>query len=97
MTGGSAYVLDLDEQFEQKINPQNIEISRVSTDEDSVALKELIYAHLEATDSERAKEILADWAGFQPKFWKIVPKTQAKPQPAVVEEATTALPAPVAQ
>ena len=44
------------------------------------AVQQLIYRHLEATESQRAREILADWPRFAGTFWKVVPKAPtAKP------------------
>ncbi len=84
MTGGEAYILDMDEVFLDRYNPQLITPSRLENDADIVAVKALIYKHLEVSESERAKEILADWATYQPKFWKVTPTVPAaKP---VVEE-----------
>ena len=79
MTGGSAYVLDLEERFSEQFNPGLVVIDRL-TDEDKVVLQQLIYRHLEATESQRAKEILGDWPRFAGHFWKVKPKPPiAKP------------------
>ena len=45
----------------------------------SRALRALIYRHLELTESARAKEILGDWARFEPLFWKVVPLPPVDP------------------
>jgi glutamate synthase domain-containing protein 2/glutamate synthase domain-containing protein 1/glutamate synthase domain-containing protein 3 len=74
MTGGVAYVLDLENRMPMRLNPELVLNERLSAEEDILALKELIYKHLERTESDRAKEILADWASFENKFWKIRPK-----------------------
>jgi glutamate synthase (NADPH/NADH) large chain/glutamate synthase (ferredoxin) len=94
MTGGQAFVLDLEGRFENLINPGLIVAERL-TAEDEVVVKQLIYQHLEATESRRAKDILADWAKFQPNFWKAVPKPPAakppEPKPdAVISEKVVA-------
>jgi glutamate synthase domain-containing protein 3 len=41
---------------------------------DDAILKRLIENHAKYTDSRRAKEILADWAGYRTKFVKVFPK-----------------------
>jgi glutamate synthase domain-containing protein 2/glutamate synthase domain-containing protein 3 len=83
MTGGVAYVLDIEDQFPSMYNPELIAIERLTAEEDIVLLKELIYKHLERTESDRAREILADWNTWQPKFWKVAPKLpDAKPSEA---------------
>ncbi|HEX4086043.1 MAG TPA: glutamate synthase-related protein [Chthoniobacteraceae bacterium] len=82
MTGGMAYVLDLEDQFESLYNPALVVLERLS-EPDVTAVQQLIYRHLEATDSERAREILADWPKFGARFWKVRPHTAAPaPKPA---------------
>ena len=50
----------------------------------TVAVKELVYKHLERTESDRAKEILSDWSRYQSKFWRIRPINVAPaPKPAI--------------
>jgi glutamate synthase (NADPH/NADH) large chain/glutamate synthase (ferredoxin) len=79
MTGGQAYVLDLEEKFADLYNPGLVVLERL-TDEDKVVLQQLIYKHLDATDSPRAREILGDWPKFAASFWKVRPKPPvAKP------------------
>ncbi len=76
MTGGVAYVLDLDAKFEGLYNPQLVGVERLA-EPDVALVQQLIYKHLENTESERAKEILADWPRFGPKFWKVRPHPPA--------------------
>jgi glutamate synthase (NADPH/NADH) large chain/glutamate synthase (ferredoxin) len=76
MTGGQAFVLDLEERFPELYNPGLVVIERL-TDEDKVAVQQLIYKHLENTESSRAREILADWPRFQGAFWKVKSHTPA--------------------
>jgi glutamate synthase domain-containing protein 2/glutamate synthase domain-containing protein 1/glutamate synthase domain-containing protein 3 len=85
MTGGVAYVLDLDDKFESLFNPQLIGVERLA-DDDVALVQKLVYKHLENTDSERAKEVLADWSRFGPKFWKVRPHPPAA-KPAEVKPA----------
>ncbi|HEX8311496.1 MAG TPA: glutamate synthase large subunit [Chthoniobacteraceae bacterium] len=99
MTGGVAYVLDLEERFADLYNPGLVVNERL-TDEDKVVLQQLIYRHLEATESVRAREILADWNRFAGAFWKVVPRppaakpAEAKPEAkteTVISEKVTAI------
>ncbi|MEP6667671.1 MAG: glutamate synthase large subunit [Chthoniobacter sp.] len=78
MTGGLAFILDMEERFSDLYNPGMVGIERL-TDDDKGLVQKLIYKHLEATESARAKEILADWQKFAGRFWKVVPKSAAKP------------------
>ena len=97
MTGGTAYVLDLDDAFEGLYNPQLVRLERLGAEEDESRVKELIYKHLEATDSVRAKEILAEWGRFVGKFWKVCPLPPAAAKAtAVVAKSPTAVVSPAA-
>jgi glutamate synthase domain-containing protein 3 len=94
MTGGVAYVLDEHSALKRNLNPELVLMEPLSEESDTVLVKELIYKHLERTESELAKEILGDWAAFQQKFWKVrpiyVPSVQSVAVPPVplVEKAT---------
>ncbi len=91
MTGGQAFVLDLEERFAELYNPGLVGIERL-TDEDKVAVQQLIYKHLENTESLRARDILADWLRFQGAFWKVKPRTPAaKPVEAKPPASTEAV------
>jgi glutamate synthase (NADPH/NADH) large chain/glutamate synthase (ferredoxin) len=82
MTGGTAYVLDLEEKFSELYNPGLVVVERLS-DEDKVIVQQLVYRHLEATESARAKQILGEWSKFAAHFWKVKPKPPAaKPSEA---------------
>jgi len=85
MTGGLAYVLDLEDGFSRNLNRELVTAERIM-EEDALLLKGLIYQHLEKTESQRAREILADWGSFQPKFWRIHPV-----QPATAKAAALSL------
>jgi glutamate synthase domain-containing protein 3 len=87
MTGGVAYVLDLEDAFADRYNPQLITPYRLEEEGDVKALKGLIYRHLELTDSQRAKEILADWPKFAAKFWKVCPTVPDAPKVAETTKA----------
>lgn len=86
MTGGVAYVLDLEGTLPDLYNPALV-LHEALNDEDAVVVKQLVYQHLDKTESKRAKEILADWPKFAAKFVKIrpraaVPKVAAEPAQA---------------
>ena len=87
MTGGLAYVLDLDDSFPANVNPELVTIERLEAESDIVTVKKLVYKHLERTESDRAKEILGDWQRYEPKFWKIRPiHIPAVPKPVLTSE-----------
>jgi glutamate synthase (NADPH/NADH) large chain len=90
MSGGIAYVLDVDGLFARRCNPAMVDLEpvlpegeqevRVSRDlwhtgrTDEVVLKTLIEHHAKHTGSARAKEILANWPQYRAKFVKVFPK-----------------------
>ncbi|MEX2575787.1 MAG: glutamate synthase large subunit [Halofilum sp. (in: g-proteobacteria)] len=77
MTGGFAYVLDLDREFVDRHNRELIEIHRVTAErwEANVQhLRELLTEHVQATGSAFAAEILEDLSDYLPRFWLVTPK-----------------------
>ncbi|MBC3765225.1 glutamate synthase large subunit [Neptunicella marina] len=76
MTGGFAYVLDEDNDFEQRVNADLVETLGI---EDKVILSEhlrgLINQHYEETGSEHALNLLTNFAEYLPKFRLVKPKT----------------------
>jgi glutamate synthase (NADPH/NADH) large chain len=77
MTGGFAYVLDIDRDFVDRYNHELIDIHRMtpeSMESHLHHLRALISTHVEATDSEWGATILDDYRTFLPKFWLVKPK-----------------------
>ncbi|NDA26162.1 MAG: glutamate synthase large subunit [Verrucomicrobia bacterium] len=90
MSGGLAYVLDEDGRFEKRYNPGMVTLEKLSGAEDAKALQAIIYQHLEATESKKAKEILAKWDEYAPKFRKVVPHPPVSTLPASQSTVTPA-------
>ena len=76
MTGGLAYFLDEDGSFQEKVNAEIVKVQRVMTPAGEQQLKELLEAHVEHTDSPKAKSILTNWLEYLPKFWQVVPPSE---------------------
>jgi glutamate synthase (NADPH/NADH) large chain len=77
MTGGFAYVLDIDRDFVDRYNHQLIDIHRITPESMEAHLhhlRALIMAHIEATGSEWGDMILDDYRTFLTKFWVVKPK-----------------------
>ncbi|NIL93878.1 MAG: glutamate synthase large subunit [Woeseiaceae bacterium] len=77
MTGGFAYVLDIDRRFVDRYNHELIEIHRITPESMEAHLHHLramIMKHVEATGSEWGEQILDDYRTFLPKFWLVKPK-----------------------
>lgn len=77
MTGGIAYFLDEDGAFPAKVNREIVQIQRICTSAGEEQLKTLIEAHLDRTGSPKAAVILANWSEYLPKFWQVVPPSEA--------------------
>ena len=73
MSGGTAYVLDREGDFSARCNRQMVHLEELAAD-DADELKAMIERHEALTSSSRAGAILADWAGYLPKFVKVMPK-----------------------
>ncbi len=77
MTGGLAYFLDEEGSFPTKVNPEIVQIQRVINKAGEQQLQSLIQAHCDRTGSAKAQEILANWSTYLPKFWQVVPPSEA--------------------
>jgi glutamate synthase (ferredoxin) len=85
MTGGLGYFLDEEGNFAEKVNPEIVKLQRVKSKIGEQQLKELITAHAEKTGSKKAKLILDNWTEYLPKFWQVVPPSEAD-SPEVADE-----------
>ena len=73
MSGGVAYVLDMESDLYMKLNKTLVAIEAVSNKYDVMELNELIKEHVAYTNSTIGKEILENFGEYLPKFKKIVP------------------------
>jgi glutamate synthase (NADPH/NADH) large chain len=69
MSGGVAFVLDLDEG---RVNPELVELAPVDG-EAADELEALVRRHLEETGSPVAEALLADWAAAVRRFTEVMP------------------------
>ncbi len=84
MSGGIAYVLDEDGQFEKRCNRQMVALENVDADNNDEALENLLEAdesrlihyitsHRNLTGSAIADIILADWDAYRSRFVRVMP------------------------
>ena len=73
MSGGLAYVLDRDNEFEIHCNKSAVDLVGVTEDEDVQQLKSLIEEHYKSTQSTVAKRVLDEWEETLSKFIKVYP------------------------
>ncbi|MDX1374023.1 MAG: glutamate synthase large subunit [Burkholderiales bacterium] len=90
MSGGIAYVLDVDGEFERRCNTAMVDIEPLLSEveqrskvdpalwhrgePDEAIARRLIEKHARATGSRRAREVLERWSDHRPRFLKIFPK-----------------------
>ena len=83
MTGGFAYVLDLDNQFIDRLNRELVDLSRV-VGEAMTAYQHYLYSLIEEfvaeTHSEWGHELLDDFDDYVRRFWLVKPKAASLQQ-----------------
>ena len=72
MSGGIAYVYDLNGDFETKCNKETLELETLSAD-DIKEVKQFVTKHNKFTDSKVARFILDAWDVEILKFVKVMP------------------------
>lgn len=78
MTGGLGYFLDEDGSFPKKVNAELIKIGRINSTAGQKQLQDLITAHYQRTNSQKAKMILDNWESYLSKFWQVIPPSEAE-------------------
>jgi glutamate synthase (NADPH/NADH) large chain len=77
MTGGFAYILDIERDFVDLYNHELIDIHRITPESMEAHLhhlRKLLIAHVDATESVWGAAILEDYRTYLPKFWVVKPK-----------------------
>ena len=83
MSGGIAYVLDMDSRLYMKVNKAMVNIERVTDKYDVQELKSMIQEHVSYTNSEVGKKILDHLDDYLPKFKKIIPEDYERMMAAI--------------
>lgn len=73
MSGGIAYVLDEDSHLYRNLNREMVRIEKVENKYDRQELQEMIRRHVEATGSEKGRQVLERFEEYLPRFKKIIP------------------------
>ncbi|XP_018895699.1 uncharacterized protein [Bemisia tabaci] len=87
MSGGIAYVLDVDGSFRGKCNPEMVELLPLELQEDLDYVKSLLIEFHEKTGSEIAKELVSVWPEPAKKFIKVFPYEYQRALRQLAEEA----------
>jgi glutamate synthase (NADPH/NADH) large chain len=72
MSGGIAYVYDIDGDFKSKCNLEMVKLKEIN-DHDAKIIHTLINNHFRYTESKRAEEILKDFDNSMQNFVKVIP------------------------
>ena len=87
MSGGIAYVLDKNRDFESKVNTEMVELSGIEEPNEIAFVRNLIEDHHHYTGSELAARILSDFTRALPRFVKVLPTDYKR---VMLEEAAKA-------
>ncbi|XP_010671474.2 glutamate synthase 1 [NADH], chloroplastic isoform X3 [Beta vulgaris subsp. vulgaris] len=74
MSGGVAYIFDVDGKFHLRCNPELVDLDKVEDEEDITTLRMMIQQHQRHTNSKLAQEVLANLDYLLPKFIKVFPR-----------------------
>lgn len=73
MSGGIAYILDINGDFSYYCNQDMVELTILTDYEDVRELQEMISTHWKHTKSTIAEKVLVNWDEYLPKFVKVLP------------------------
>ena len=74
MSGGMAFIYDVDTLLPERINADSVIYQRLETDYWETELRGLIAEHWRETQSAFAQQLLVDWEHEKGHFWQVVPK-----------------------
>jgi glutamate synthase (NADPH/NADH) large chain len=85
MSGGIAYVYDVDRRFEGRCNLELVDLEGLS-EEDEVEVRALISEHAARTGSLVARNVLASWdRGARERLVKVMPRDYKRALDAAAE------------
>jgi glutamate synthase (NADPH/NADH) large chain len=74
MSGGVAYVLDVDGKFKKRCNLEMVDLEALVDAAEIDLVQTLIMRHVVATGSAYAEGLLADWSSLQARLVKVMPR-----------------------
>jgi glutamate synthase (ferredoxin) len=83
MSGGIAYILDLNQNFHKRCNTEMVELTNLRDDDEIKEVHEMIRRHAEYTNSHRSWRVLAKWQEMIPHFVKVLPKDYKQMQRSI--------------
>ena len=73
MSGGVAWVLDVDGRFATRCNPGMVDLEALA-DDDVPVVQDLLARHADLTGSPVARRLLEDWQATRARFVKVMPR-----------------------
>ncbi len=73
MSGGIAYVWDVDGDFNLRCNLGTVQLEHIDADEEEAEVRDLIERHFRYTGSQPARRALDNWDGFLTQCVKVMP------------------------
>jgi len=95
MSGGIAYVLDVENKFAMQCNKAMVDLDPVDLEEDKEWLRSTVQDFTSATGSEVGKQLLENWSESVSKFVKVFPHEYRRALQELEEEAENKNKAPV--
>jgi glutamate synthase (NADPH) large chain len=98
MSGGIAYVLDVDGSFARRCNHEMVDLETLDLIEDIDLVRAMIGRHVRHTQSALGARVLAEWSAARQRFVKIMPREYKRVLLATAAAAAAhAVPQPVAR
>jgi glutamate synthase domain-containing protein 3 len=95
MSGGLAFVLDLDGTFRAKVNPALWKDLMEMDEADAIEVRDLIAEHVARTESPVGRRVLDEWETMAPKFVKVFPEDYRRVLEQLAQEEAAAAEQPV--
>jgi glutamate synthase (NADPH/NADH) large chain/glutamate synthase (ferredoxin) len=92
MSGGSAFVYDVDGKFQSRVNTEMVVAMPVRRPQDIAEVKSLIELHQEKTGSKQAADLLADWENTTRKLVRVIAKERAELEAAEEQHEAASTP-----
>jgi glutamate synthase domain-containing protein 2/glutamate synthase domain-containing protein 1/glutamate synthase domain-containing protein 3 len=91
MSGGIAYVIDWNNDFERKCNLEMVRLGPLEDEAEIASVRTLIQNHAELTGSLLAYRILSGWQEILPRFVKVLPEDYRRMLQAIRSVESTGL------
>ncbi len=92
MSGGTAFVYDVDGKFYSRVNTEMVVALPITRQQDLIEVKSLIELHLSKTGSKQAEALLADWGNTARKLVRVIAKERAELETAEEQHEAASTP-----